>query len=354
MNPTTSKTSHVADGRSGTFCVDCQSHIYIPEVLALLEKRNSPPRAYRRNGERYVQVGDWTLKLRPGHTSVQAKLAMMDRHGIDVTLLSTNFPGPELFGADGPAIARMMNDYVAEIARSHPQRFASLAVLPTQNLEESLKELDRAVCELGMQGLLLFSNQNGRFNDEPEFRPLIRCVEQLGIPLVLHPAHPVCFEATRGYEMTGGLGWMFDSTIALARMIMAGILEEHPALRLVCPHLGGTLPYLIGRLDHQVAVRGRGGEAITRLPSEYLRTVYLDTASVLAVTIRYAYDFVGPDRLLFATDHPWVDPQLTRNAVQDLELPEADESKILGGNAKRLFGIDSQRSGGLIQGPCQE
>ena len=339
MNPTTSKSSHAADGRSGTFCVDCQSHIYIPEFLAFLEKRNTLPTAYRRNGERYVQVGDWALKLQPGHTSVEAKLAMMDSHGIDVTLLSTNFPGPELFGADGPAIARMMNDYVAEVARRHPQRFASLAVLPTQNVEASLTELDRAVRELGMQGVLLFSNQNGRFSDEPEFRPLIRRIEQLGVPLVLHPAHPVCFEATRGYQMTGGLGWMFDSTIALARMIMAGILEEHPALKLLCPHLGGTLPYLIGRLDHQVTVLGRGGEAITKLPSEYLRTVYLDTASVLALTIRYGYDFVGPDRLLYASDHPWVDPQLTRKAVRDLELPEADERKILGQNAQRLFRI---------------
>lgn len=354
MNPTTSKSSPAADGRSRPFCVDCQSHIYIPEFLAFLEKRNTLPRAYRQSGERYVQVGDWALKLRPGHTSVQAKLAMMDLHGIDVTLLSTNFPGPELFGAEGPAVARMMNDYVAEIARRHPQRFAGLAVLPTQNLEASLKELDRAVCELGMRGLLLFSNQNGRFNDEPEFRPLIRRVEELGVPLVLHPAHPVCYEATRGYQMTGGLGWMFDSTIALARMIMAGILEERPALKLLCPHLGGTLPYLIGRLDHQVAVLGRGGGAITKLPSEYLRTVYLDTASVLALTIRYGYDFVGADRLLFASDHPWVDPQLTRKALLDLELPEADERKILGENAQRLFGIARQRSGGSIAGPRQE
>ncbi|MDE0263188.1 MAG: hypothetical protein OXJ37_12360, partial [Bryobacterales bacterium] len=112
--------------------MDCQSHIYIPEFLAFLEKRNTLPRAYRQNGERCVQVGDWALRLRPGHTSVQAKLAMMDMHGIDVTLLSTNFPGPELFGAEGPAIARMMNDHVAEIARRHPQRFGAGSATSTR------------------------------------------------------------------------------------------------------------------------------------------------------------------------------------------------------------------------------
>lgn len=108
---------------------------------------------------RRFSVSSRNATLHQGHlaatandTCIQAKLAMMDRHGIDVTLLSTNFPGPELFGADGPAIAHMMNDCVAGIARRHPQRFASLAVLPAQKFEESMKELDRAVCELGMQG----------------------------------------------------------------------------------------------------------------------------------------------------------------------------------------------------------
>ena len=328
------------DDASAGFCVDCQSHVYIPEFLTFLENRKSLPTAYRRNGERYVQVGDWALQLRPDHTSIEGKLAMMDSKGIDVTLLSTNFPGPELFGSDGPAIARMMNDYITDVTRRYPDRFGGLAVLPTQDIDESLKELHRAADELRLNGLMLFSNQNGRFNDEPEFRPLFQCAEQLGIPIVLHPAHPVCFEATRGYEMTGGLGWMFDTTIALTRIILAGILEQHPNLKLVCPHLGGTLPYLIGRIDHQVGVLGRGGENITKPPSEYLRSVYLDTASVMALTIRYGYDFAGPDRLLFASDHPWVDPDLTRGAIRQLNLPAADERKILGENAKQLFGIN--------------
>jgi predicted TIM-barrel fold metal-dependent hydrolase len=325
--------------RSSPFCIDCQSHLYIPEFLSFLEKRRSPPWAYRRNGERYVQVGEWPLQLRPDHTSVEAKLAMMDNEGIDLTLLSTNFPGPELFGSEGSALARMMNDYIADVSCRYPHRFAGLAVLPTQDIDESEKELHRAVCELQMKGLMLFSNQNGRFADEPEFRPLFRCAEQLGVPIVLHPTHPVSFEATRGYEMTGGLGWMFDSTIALARIIAAGILEQHPNLKLVCPHLGGTLPYLIGRMDYQAAVLGWGAENITKAPSEHLRSVYLDTASVMARTIRYAYDVVGPDRLLFASDHPWVNPALTRGAIRQLNLPAADEEKIFGENARRLFGI---------------
>lgn len=298
--------------------------------------------AYRRNGEMYVQVGEWPLQLRPNHTSIEAKLAMMDAEGIDVTVLSTNFPGPELLGSEGPALARMMNDYIADVVRRYPDRFIGLAVLPTQNMDAALKEFHRAIEDLHLNGLMLFSNQNGRFADEPEFLPLLETAEQLETPVVLHPTHPVTYEATRGYQMTTGLGWMFDTTIAVARMIMAGILEQHPNLKLVCPHLGGTLPYLIGRIDHQVAALGRGGESLTKAPSEYLRTVYLDTASVMALPIRYAYDFVGPDHLLFASDHPWVDPALTRGAIRQLNLPAADERKIFGENARRLFGIDGR------------
>ncbi|HZN11702.1 MAG TPA: amidohydrolase family protein, partial [Blastocatellia bacterium] len=145
------------------------------------------------------------------------------------------------------------------------------------------------------------------------------------------------YEATKGYEMAAGLGLMFDTSIALCRIILAGILDQHPKLKLVCPHVGGTLPYIIGRIDHQTQVLKRGAENIRRPPSEYLREVYFDIVSPLALTIRYGYDFAGPDRLLFATDHPWVDPQLIVRNLESLKLAPADEEKIFGGNARRLF-----------------
>lgn len=132
---------------------------------------------------------------------------------------------------------------------------------------------------------------------------------------------------------------MFDTTIALGRIIMAGILEQHPKLKLVCPHVGGALPYLIGRVDHQAMVLKRGAENIKRPPSEYLRNIWLDTVSPLAQAIRYGYDFVGPDRLIFASDHPWVDPELIVGEVAKMKLPAADEAKIFSGNARKLFNL---------------
>jgi predicted TIM-barrel fold metal-dependent hydrolase len=306
-------------------------------LLELMERRTKPPRVYSKGGDRFVVTGEWHRRLLPKHTDVAAKLADMDAAGIDLAALSINDPGPELFGAEGPVVARLANDFIADVVRQHPQRFFGLAVLPLQDMAASLAELDRCVAALGMRGMLLYSNLDGHFPDEPRFRPLFARAAERGLPLLLHPAHPTTYDATHGYEMTGGLGLMFDTTIALTRIILAGILDQYPTVKLVCPHVGGALPYLIGRIDHQTQVLKRGAEHITKAPSDYLRQIYLDTVSPLPKAIRYAYDFVGPNRLLFASDHPWVDPTLILECVQSLNLPSADEARILGGNARDLF-----------------
>lgn len=317
--------------------IDCQSHLFPPELLALMEKRATSPRVYRQGDDRFVVVGEWRRRILAKHSDVDAKLADMDRAGIRMTALSINDPGPELFGKQGPAVARLANDYIAGVARQHPTRFFGLTVLPLQDMDAALLELDRCVSRLGMKGILLYSNLDGKFPDLPEFRPLFRRAEELDLPVLLHPAYPTTYEATKGFEMTAGLGLMFDTTIALTRIILAGILDQHPKLKLVCPHVGGALPYLVGRIDHQTQVLKRGGENIRKPPSEYLRQIYLDTVSPLAMAIRYGYDFVGPDRLLYSSDHPWVDPKLIADNIESLRLTPEDERKIFSDNARRLF-----------------
>jgi predicted TIM-barrel fold metal-dependent hydrolase len=321
----------------GAARIDCQSHLYPPEMLALLERRKESPYAYRKDGALYVVIGDWRRRVLPNHSDVEAKLRAMDASKIELTALSINDPGPELFGKEGPAIARMVNDYIGGVARRHPARFFGLAVLPLQEINAAMEELDRCVNKLGMKGVLLYSNLAGRFPDEPQFRPLFARAEELDIPILLHPAYPTTYAATSGYQMAAGLGLMFDTSIALTRIILAGILDQHPKLKLVCPHVGGALPYVIGRIDHQTMVLKRGAENIKRPPSEYLKQVYLDVVSPLALTIKYGYEFAGPDRLLYASDHPWVDPALIVGNVKSLKFSREEEEKIFNRNAKRLF-----------------
>jgi predicted TIM-barrel fold metal-dependent hydrolase len=302
-----------------------------------MEKRTSDPTVYTKDGTRYLKMGDWLRKIPPSYLDVGAKVAAMDAAGIGITALSINDPGPEWFGDDGPAVARMANDFVAGVVRAHPKRFFGLCVLPLQDMKAALAELDRCVQQLGMKGILLYTNLVGKFPDEPEFRPLFARAVELDVPVLLHPAKPVTIEQVKGYEMTSTLGNMFDNTIALTRLLMSGILDELPQLKLVCPHLGGTLPYIIGRLDHQVTVLKRGPRNLTRAPSEYLKQIWLDIVSPLPLAMKFGYDFMGAERLLYASDHPWVEPRLISDALRSLRLSSDDEEKIFAGNARKLF-----------------
>jgi predicted TIM-barrel fold metal-dependent hydrolase len=319
--------------------IDCQSHLYSEEFLKHLERRKTSPYVVRQGGDRYIIVKEWRRKILPKHTDVDAKLADMDAAGIKITALSINDPGPELFGKDAAAMAVMLNDFIAATVRQHATRFFGLAVLPFDSPDSMLRELDRCVNKLGMRGILLYSNLDGRFPDEQPSRMLFGVAEKQGIPVLLHPACPVTFEQTKGYEQAAGIGLMFDTTIALSRLILSGVLEQHPNLKLVCPHVGGALPYLIGRVDHQTMVLKRGAENIRKPPSQYLRNVWLDTVTPIGLAIKYAWEFAGPDKLLYSSDHPWVDPKLIIQQIESQKLPAADVAKLYSGNARALFNL---------------
>ncbi len=303
-----------------------------------MEKRGADPRVFTKEGGRVLQMGEWLRKIPPHYLDVDAKLATMDAAGIALTALSINDPGPEWFGADAPAVAQMANDFIAGLVAKHPARFIGLCVLPFPEMKAVMAELERCA-KLGMKGVLLYTNLAGRFPDEPEFAGFWARVESLGLPVLLHPAKPLTIEFVKGYEMTSTLGNMFENTIALTRIIMSGLLDRHPRLRLVCPHLGGTLPYIIGRLEHQVTVLKRGPKNLQRQPLEYLRDVWFDIVSPLPEAIRMCHALAGPERLLFASDHPWVEPRIILDALAGANLPVGDVEKIAAANARRLFSL---------------
>jgi len=321
--------------------VDCQSHVF-PEAYADILKRNpQSPQATGDDGTYVVTYGDvqkFTLRL--DRYAPERKIRDMDSAGIDVSVLSVNMPGPERLA---PALAvegaRVCNNYLAEVCSRYPGRFVGLASLPLQDIPAAILELDRAIDELDLRGLVLFSHINGRPVDAPEFEPFYAHAETRGVPLILHPTVPTWGETIKDYSMIPMLGLMVDTSIAMLRLILGGVLERHPRLQIVHPHAGGVLPYLMGRVEEQTQVKGRGREHISKSPAEYYRHVYLDLVSPSKLAIRYAYDFAGPDRLLFASDHPWVSIDTMLNLVKQLDVPESDLAKILGLNASTLFNI---------------
>ena len=193
------------DLKAEHFTVDCQSHIFVPELIAYMVKREEPPYAYRRDGGTCVVVGEWHRRLRERHTDIEAKLADMDEAGISLTALSINDPGPELFGADGPHVARMVNDYMSELATKHPDRLFGLIVLPLQDVDASLKELDRCVTDKGMKGVLLYSNLDGSSPDEDRYRPCSSTSGGLTFQSCCAP--PIPSHTTRPAAETSSPGW---------------------------------------------------------------------------------------------------------------------------------------------------
>jgi aminocarboxymuconate-semialdehyde decarboxylase len=319
--------------------IDVQSHILPEWFVKLMAARRRSPRVIGKGRDRVLEVGSWRGKVLPKLTDIAPKLQQMDAAGIDLTVLSQQMPGPEMLGRDGPAAARRMNDSIAGICRQHPDRFVGLCTLPLQDMKASMAELTRCMEKLNMRGVLLYSNVAGKMLDDPRFAPLFARAEAEGFPLFLHPTYPVVAEHTAAYELTAGVGFMFDTTLAAIRLIMNGTFERHPRLQFVLPHTGGTLPYLIGRIDHQVTALGRGAENIRKPPSEYLKAMWTDTVAPGPLNLDFALRFWGADKILFASDHPWLDIQPFVNLVEDAGLSAADKAKIYEENARKLFRI---------------
>lgn len=323
--------------------IDTQSHLLPEWYLDLLAKRLRPPRVTGQGAERFIEVGSWRGRATAKMTDLAAKLRDMDAAGVDVTVLSPQFPGPEMLGRRGVDAARRLNDFIAGICRQRPDRFVGLGVLPLQDPEAAMMELSRCSRELDLRGILLWSNVHGRPLDDERFAPLFARAEAEGVPLYLHPTYPLIAQHTPGTELVAGLGFMVDTALAAIRLIMNGTFERHPGLRFVFPHTGGALTFLIGRIDHQVTRMGRGGEHIRKPPSEYLKAMYTDTVALGSLNVDFALRFWGPDRVLFASDHPFVDIQPFVDLVERAGLAPEDRAKVYAGNARQLFRIGPGR-----------
>ncbi|MEZ5275113.1 MAG: amidohydrolase family protein [Opitutaceae bacterium] len=323
--------------RKNTTIIDCQCHLFPPKTLTRLRSRTTDPRLIREgNGETLV-MGAWRRRLSPSHKRLDRLVATMDAAGITRTALSPNDPGPEWFGRDAPKVARETNTFIARSVERHPDRLIGLGVLPLPAVEPSLREIDHAVDELGLKGFLLYSNLKGRLPDDPRFESIFARLESLGLPLFIHPAKPVWVDPLADLEMIAAVGNMFEDTVALLRLILSGVLDRHPGLRLVCPHLGGALPFLIGRIEHQMTVLKRGPRHLKKRPVDYLRQVTFDIVSPQPSAIRLMLDLVGPGQLVFGSDYPWVQPSLVLDTLESLRLKPAELRAILFENAQRLF-----------------
>jgi predicted TIM-barrel fold metal-dependent hydrolase len=302
--------------------IDCQSHVFPRAYAEILTRSTALPRA-QREGEGYrVAYGDIQGFLLNLETySIERKLGDMDANGIDVSVISVNMPGPESLQKElGPEGARACNDYLGKVSAEHPDRLVGLAALH-------------------LRGVMLYSRVGDIPVDAPQLDPIYARIDELGLPVVLHPTVPPWGGSLNDHSMIPMVGLMVEQSYAALRLILGGVLERHGGLKVVHPHCGGVLPYLWGRIENQTEVMKRGCENISRPVSEYYDRVYLDAVSPSALAIRFAYDFAGADRMLFGSDHPWVDIGLFVELIEGLDISAEERERIWSGNARELFRI---------------
>ena len=321
--------------------IDTHNHYYPPRYLDAVERGGSDVRiAHDAQGQLLVQYpGDYNVVVR-GHRDLAERINAMDEHGVAVQAISLTTPGVHVEErARGIELAQLVNDEFAEAAARYPGRFAPFAALPLHDPDAAVRELERAVTELGHHGALLFSNINGRPLDDPAFFPLFAKLAELGVPAFLHPTNPATLGAVADYRLTAIIGFLFDTTAAAMRLVFAGVFEKLPELRLIIGHLGGTIPYVAERADRGFEAYEECQAHITQRPSVYFKRMYYDTVNFNPDALRLALAFAGPAHVIFGSDYPHQVGSIGKalGAVRGLELAAGDCDAILGGNAARLL-----------------
>jgi aminocarboxymuconate-semialdehyde decarboxylase len=275
----------------------------------------------------------------------EQRLADMDEQGVDMQVVSIHTPlmGYHLEPAQGLALARDVNDEIAEMTRGWPERFAGLATLPAQDVDAAIGELERAVKDLGLKGAELDTIVNRENWDAPRFLPLFKSAESLGVVLFFHPQPQNNFMVARhsGYGLSNSLGVIVEDAIVVAALVLGGVLEKCPNLKACIAHGGGPACYAMGRIDRGWQGTPIERRAIPRAPSSYQRQLYYDTVVGNEAALRFLLDQVGADRVVMGSDWPFVpwhpSPVTWLQGLESLTQEEKD--KILWQNLESLLSL---------------
>jgi 2,3-dihydroxybenzoate decarboxylase len=277
----------------------------------------------------------------------ELRLKEMDEAGVDVQVLSHGAPATQKLDASTAVrVARSVNDRLHQTVKARPDRFAAFATLPSADPKAAADELARTVNELGFKGAMIHGLTGGeQFIDDKRFWPIFERAQALDVPIYLHPAipHPAIIQAylKEYYEKFPGLlnaGWGFTIETATAgiRMVLSGVFDAYPNLKIILGHLGETLPYLLWRIDHALS---RPGNAPVAFRDTFSGHFYVTTSGFFSdPAMLCCVQEMGIDRILFAVDWPFVETsKLGTQWMERIALSAEDKAKVLNGNAARLL-----------------
>jgi aminocarboxymuconate-semialdehyde decarboxylase len=276
----------------------------------------------------------------PPMTDVAQRLEDMDRVGIDVEVVSLSTPNVFFTDAEHqPEIARLTNDAYAELIARYPARFKGFASIPMDAPDAALNELHRAIGKLKLNGVILLSNIGGKPLTSPEYRPFFAEANRMKLCILLHPMLPTNTEPFREYVLGPIVGFMFDTTLAVARMCFDGMLREFPDIRWIVGHLGGAVPYLMERMDNGWRDFPECRAHIDELPSTYLKRLYYDTVNFNPHMLNMVREMIGADRMVLGSDYPHLLGSIDRavSSIEGLEIPDDEKRLIFEGTALSIL-----------------
>ena len=279
------------------------------------------------------------------------RLAEMDENGVAMHILSLTAPGVQMFDADtATELAALANDRLAEVIARHPTRFAGLATVAPQSPKRAAMEMERAITRLKLNGFVINSHTNDEYLDDPKYFPVLEAAEALDACIYIHPRAPSAgFDVPlRHYAMDGAM-WGFGlevSTHAL-RLILAGVFDRFPKLKICLGHMGEALHFWQWRIDYMSRLRQNAGQT-PKLelgkPSAYMkRNVVITTSGVEDdLALDYSLKALGEDNVMWAIDYPYQPSAPAVKWMDAAPISEATREKLYHGNAERIFHIPSE------------
>jgi predicted TIM-barrel fold metal-dependent hydrolase len=328
--------------------IDAFAHILPPSYAQRLESMTADPGV----SDRILGFRPW-IHEDPALVSLDARWRAIDPFGDYVQVLTLAVPPLDQLGPPDVArdLAHAANDELAGLVASYPDRFAGFAAaLPMNDVDAACAELTRATDELGALGAQLHTNVGGMPLDEPRFEPLFETVTRLGGALWIHPTRSEVWpdypaEDRSCYGIWWSLGWPYETSVCMTRLVFSGCFDRHPDLRVITHHAGAMVPHFAARLASPLEDPDRAA-IMSRLrdePIAYFRRFFADTALFgNPHAVRCAVEFFGAGHVLFGTDMPLGGPTVVRDAIADIEalgLPAADTAAIFAGNARTVLNL---------------
>jgi 2,3-dihydroxybenzoate decarboxylase len=274
------------------------------------------------------------------------RLKEMDEVGIDVQVISHGAPSAQKLPAEGAVdLVRRVNDRLAAACAAHPKRFAAFAALPTADPKGAADELERTVTKLGFKGAMMHGLANGVFLDDKRFWPIYERAEKLDVPIYFHPGLPhadvmaVYYnDYAKDFPMVVRAAWGYtvETATTAIRMVLSGVFDKHPKLKIILGHLGETLPFLIWRVDH--ALSRPGGARMLSFRDVFCNNFWITTSGNFSnPALLCCVQELGIDRILFSVDWPFVSNPPGVEWMATVPLCDEDKAKMLSGNAQRLL-----------------